>query len=128
MGGQSPDGREPDLLFVIQEHLDRLGETYLNGPADLVIEIVSPESAGRDRGDKFYEYERAGIPEYWLVDPLTKRVEFCQINAAGQYRLVLPDEAGVYCALELPGLWLRVSWLWQPPRVLDVLRELALIP
>jgi hypothetical protein len=51
-------GREPDVLFVASEHLDRLEETYLDGPADLVVEIVSPDSMGRDRGDKFYEYAR----------------------------------------------------------------------
>jgi Uma2 family endonuclease len=43
-------GREPDLLLVAREHLDQLKETYLDGPADLVVEIVSPESAGRNRG------------------------------------------------------------------------------
>ena len=62
-------GREPDLLFVAAEHLSRLKETYLEGPADLVVEIVSPDSVGRDRGDKFYEYEAGGVPEYWLLDP-----------------------------------------------------------
>jgi len=122
-------GREPDLLFVASEHLDRLKETYLDGPADLVVEIVSPESEGRDRGEKFYEYEQAGIPEYWLIDPHTKRAEFYQLTAAGQYQLVLPDAEGIYRAAVLPGLWLRVVWLWQTPlpAVLDVVRELGLI-
>lgn len=54
-------GREPDLLFIASEHLDRLRETYLDGPADLVVEIVSPDSIGRDRGDKFYEYAQGGV-------------------------------------------------------------------
>ena len=122
-------GREPDLLFVAREHLDRLKETYLDGPADLAVEIVSPESAGRDRGEKFYEYEQAGIPEYWLIDPQTERAEFYQLTAAGQYRLVLPDAEGTYRAAVLPDLWLRVAWLWQTPLplVLDVVRELGLI-
>ncbi|RMF37961.1 MAG: Uma2 family endonuclease, partial [Chloroflexi bacterium] len=62
----SRSGREPDLLFVSREHLDRLKKTYLDGPADLVVEIISPESIGRDRGEKFWEYQEAGIPEYWL--------------------------------------------------------------
>jgi Uma2 family endonuclease len=48
-------GREPDVLFVAAAHLDRLKETYLDGPADLVVEVVSPESGGRDRSDTFYE-------------------------------------------------------------------------
>jgi Uma2 family endonuclease len=122
-------GREPDLLFVASEHLGRLKETYLDGPADLVVEIVSPESAGRGRGEKFYEYEQAGIPEYWLIDPQTERAEFYQLTAAGRYWLVLPDAEGVYRAAVLPDLWLRVAWLWQTPlpAVLDVVRELGLI-
>ncbi len=108
-------GREPDLLFVAQEHLDRLKETYLDGPADLVVEIVSPESVGRDRGVKFYEYEQAGIPEYWLIDPQTKRAEFYQLTAANQYQLVQPDAEEVYRSAVLPDFWLRVEWLWQEP-------------
>ena len=110
-------GREPDLLFVASEHLDRLKETYLDGPADLVVEIVSPESAGRDRGDKFYEYERAGIPEYWLLDPQTKRAEFYQLSPAGQYQLVLPDAKGVYRSRALPGFWLRAMSIASSPSV-----------
>jgi Uma2 family endonuclease len=108
-------GREPDLLFVAKTHLEQLKETYLDGPADLVVEIVSPESAGRDRGEKFYEYEQAGIPEYWLLDPQTKRAEFYQLTAANQYRLVQPDVEGIYRSAVLPDFWLRVEWLWREP-------------
>ncbi len=108
-------GREPDLLFVAKTNLGRLKETYLDGPADLVVEIVSPESVGRDRGVKFYEYEQAGIPEYWLIDPQTKRAEFYQLTAANQYRLMQPDPEGIYRSAVLPDLWLRVEWLWQEP-------------
>ena len=108
-------GREPDLLFVAKTNLGRLKETYLDGPADLAVEIVSPESVGRDRGVKFYEYEQAGIPEYWLVDPQTERAEFYQLTAANQYRLVPPDAEGIYRSAVLPDLWLRVEWLWQEP-------------
>ncbi|MCB0252488.1 MAG: Uma2 family endonuclease [Anaerolineae bacterium] len=122
-------GREPDLLFVAADHQDRIRHTYLDGPADLVVEIVSPESAGRDRGEKFYEYEAAGIPEYWLLDPQTHRAEFYQLGPEGQYRLVAPDAEDIYRSAVLPGFWLRVGWLWQQPlpRVLDVLRELQVI-
>ena len=120
-------GREPDLLFVAREHLARLKDTHLEGPADLAVEVVSPESAGRDRGDKFYEYEHAGIPEYWLVDPEHRRAEFYQLASDGLYQLVSPDEAGVYYSRSLPSFWLRVAWLCEPPRVLDALRELGVV-
>jgi Uma2 family endonuclease len=72
-------GREPDLLFVHREHLDRLKESYLEGPADLVVEVVSRDSGPRDRGEKFYEYEESGVPEYWLVDPDRGEVECYQL-------------------------------------------------
>lgn len=45
--GPNLPGREPDLLFVARQNLDRLKETHLDGPADLIVEIVSPESRAR---------------------------------------------------------------------------------
>lgn len=122
-------GREPDILFVAREHLDRLRPTYLDGPADLVVEITSPESFSRDRGDKFVEYEQAGIPEYWLLDRSRRHAEFYQLDEAGQYRLAFEGQEGEYQSRALPKLRLRVEWLWQEPlpKVLDVLRELELI-
>ncbi len=107
-------GREPDVLFVAQKHLHRLQDTFLEGPADLVVEIISPESSARDRGDKYYEYEAGGVPEYWLLDPLTERAEFYQLDANGHYQLVRPQD-GVYRSAVVPGFWLREEWLWQEP-------------
>ena len=119
-------GREPDVIFVATEHLDRLRPTYLDGPADLVVEVVSPESAGRDRGDKFYEYQSAGIPEYWLIDPQTEHAEFYRLSASGVYSLAPLDADGVYHSRVVPGYWLRESWLWQEtlPNVEDALLEI----
>jgi Uma2 family endonuclease len=108
------NGREPDLLFVRQEHLDRLHETYLEGPADLAIEIMSPESVGRDRGEKFYEYAYGGVPEYWLIDPQLEWAEFYQLQER-HYVSTLSGKSGKYSSLVLPGFWLQVEWLWQDP-------------
>jgi Uma2 family endonuclease len=108
-------GREPDVLFVATDHRDRVKPTYLDGPADLVVEIVSPESVGRDRGDKFVEYQKAGIPEYWLIDPDTERAEFYQLDDRGAYQLVAPDADGVYRSRAVAGFSLHVSWLWEDP-------------
>jgi Uma2 family endonuclease len=120
-------GREPDILFIAARNLGRLQDTFLDGPADLVVEIISPESQARDRGAKFYEYEQAGIPEYWLIDPLREEVEFYQLDERGRYRLTLPDQVGIYLSQALTGLGLRVNWLWHPPPVLQALQELRLI-
>lgn len=111
----SASGREPDVLFVATAHLGRLQPTYLDGPADLVVEIISPESEGRDRGKKYYEYQDNGVPEYWLIDPQREVAEFYQLDEHGHYVVVMPDAQGVYQSRALPRFWLRVAWLWQNP-------------
>lgn len=108
--------REPDVQFIAAAHRDRIMKTYLDGPADLVVEVVSPESAGRDQGDKLNEYEAGGVREYWIIDPRFQQASFYQLDDQGAYRLVAPDGDGVYHAKALPGFWLRVAWLWQSPR------------
>jgi len=108
-------GREPDLLFVATERLERLKETFLDGPADLVVEISSPESLERDRGTKFVEYEAGEVPEYWLIDPEREWAEFYQLGEEGRYVTAFAGRSGVYHSQVLPGFWLRVEWLWQSP-------------
>lgn len=108
-------GREPDVIYVATAHLDRFTSTYLNGPADLVVEIVSPESTRRDRITKFGEYQDAGIPEYWLIDPDAEQAEFYRLNADGRYDRVTLDSDGIYRSEVVPGFWLRAAWLWQQP-------------
>ncbi len=124
-----PSGREPDILFVARENLGRLHETFLDGPADLAIEIISPQSRARDRGDKFYEYEAGGVREYWLIDTQSRRAEWHQLGSDGIYQKIASDEHGVYRSRELSGLWIDQAWLWQKPLppLLDVLRIWKLI-
>ena len=121
--------RAPDLLFVAKENLHRLQTNHLYGPADLVVEIVSPESRGRDRGDKHFEYERGGVREYWLIDPERTLAEFHLLGADGRYSLAPLDADGCFHSSVLPGLRLRVAWLWQDPlpSVRDVLRAWDLV-
>ncbi len=127
--GPELPGRSPDIIFVRREHLDRLKENYLDGPADLVVEIISPESRARDRGEKFYEYEQGGVREYWLIDPDRKQAEFYQRGEDGIYRLVPVGEEGIYRSAVLEGLWSKVAWLWQDPLppLMSILKEWGLV-
>lgn len=122
------NGREPDILYIAAEHLDRLTELYLDGPADIAVEVISPESVARDRGEKFSEYADGGVLEYWLIDPRTHWAEFFRLDD-GFYRPVFTGGEGVYHSQALAGFWLNVAWLWSEPlpRTLTVLRELDLI-
>lgn len=66
--------REPDILFVAKGHEDRIGEQFY-GPPDLVVEVTSASTKKVDRKEKFVEYARAGVQEYWIADPEAKTIE-----------------------------------------------------
>lgn len=119
-------GREPDVFFVSTAHLSRVTDKVLSGPADLVIEVISDDSVNRDRVEKFDEYEAAGIPEYWVIDPRPhrKRADFFVRNAEGRYQQA-PAGGGIYHSQALPGFWLKVDWLWDEGA--DVLVALSAI-
>ena len=107
-------GREPDILFVAKEHLNRFRDLYLDGPADLCVEVLSPDSRSRDRVEKFREYEQAGVREYWIIDPMRKEAVYYALGEDGSY-LPLSIEDSVFRSRVLEGFWLKVEWLWQDP-------------
>lgn len=120
--------REPDLLFVARERVDRIRDLYLDGPADAVVEVVSPDSRRRDRVEKVADYEAAGVREYWLIDPRLRQVELRRLGEDGRYRSVQPED-GIFTSEAIPGFRLRIDWLWREPlpKVLDAARELGLL-
>lgn len=127
--GPDLPGRAPDVFFVANANLGRVKRLNVEGPADLVVEVISPGSRATDRGDKFYEYEQGGVPEYWLLDPDRRQAEFYLRGDDGIYRLASFGSDGIYPSQVLAGLWLKVEWLWQPlpPPIMDVLKEWKLV-
>jgi Uma2 family endonuclease len=121
--------REPDVFFFRGEHLDRVHKTFAEGPPDLVIEIISQSTRVVDRGEKFYEFEQARVPEYWLIDPDRKKVEAYRLGTDGTYEAVPTGDPETLRADALPGMSLPVAWLWQEPlpRVSQVQKAWGLI-
>lgn len=109
--------REPDILFLAAANLDRLGDLRLDGPADLVVELISDDSVTRDQVVKRAEYEAAGVREYWIHDPRPGRKGFEMLVLAddGHYAPVAPDAAGRLHSAVLPGLWIDPAWLQRDP-------------
>ena len=103
-----PDGpsREPDILFVGRDRLEQLAAKRLEGSPDLVVEIVSAGSARVDRVEKFIEYERAGVREYWLIDPRPgkEQADFYGLEDNGRFASLGLDDDGQFSSLVLPGL------------------------
>ncbi len=106
--------RQPDLQVILNDNPGELTETYMHGPADIVIEVVSPESAARDHGEKFAEYEQGGVREYWIIDPTRSTCRFERLNEAGHYTPQLLVD-GLYTTPLLPKLQLHVPTLWADP-------------
>jgi Uma2 family endonuclease len=101
------DVLEPDLLFVLNEHRGVV-QDWVRGAPDLVIEILSPTTASRDRGPKLKAYARFGVPEYWIVDPEQKSIE---VYRAGERRYELAhtfQEQEELTSPLLPGFVLAV--------------------
>lgn len=124
--GPKLPGRSPDLLFVAKKNAHRLKRLYIDGPADLVVEIISIGSRSLDRGDKYDEYESGGVKEYWIIDPERKQAEFNGLGRDGTYHL-LPIDNGVFRSTVMKGLWLKVDWLWRRPPLMTVLKEWKLV-
>ncbi len=124
--GPDLPGRAPDILFVAKANLHRVKRVFVDGPADLVIEVISQGSKATDRIHKYGEYERGGVREYWLLDPLKKQADFFLRNRRATFESV-KVEGGIYRSAVIDDLWIKVDWLWKRPKVLTVLKQWKLV-
>lgn len=104
---------EPDLAFVRSERSGIIKPGYVDGPPDLAVEVVSPDSVERDYGDKRRRYEAAGVGEYWIIDPDEKRATFLVGGPSGFVEATLDGTS--FRSRVLPGLAIDTRWLWQRP-------------
>jgi len=104
--------REPDLMVLLNDHLQHIKDTHVISPADIVVEVISPGSGSIDRGAKFDEYEQAGIPEYWLIDPIRKQADVYTLTEEGVYHRT--DHSGGKLASQiLTAFEIDQDILWQ---------------
>jgi len=69
------EGVQPDIIFVSRASAEKLVDEGIRGAPDLVVEILSPATANRDRSVKLKLYKRQGVEQYWIVDPDEETVE-----------------------------------------------------
>lgn len=101
---------QPDLLFVSQarEILLSNAENVRGGP-NLVIEILSPGTADRDRGYKRALYAQHGVAEYWLVDPVAETIQIERQQAGAFTPTAACGRGDTLRSPELPGLQLKLD-------------------
>jgi len=78
---------QPDIIFISRERKEIITEKNISGAPDLVIEILSPSTAYYDLFDKKEHYEKFGVKEYWIVDPMRQWIEVYQLKE-GKFNLV----------------------------------------
>jgi hypothetical protein len=102
----------PDAHLVTWPHAERVTDSYTDGPADLVVEVLWPGQEAQDRGVKRRFYEAGGVAEYWIADPAREAIDFLRLTPDG-YRPQQPDADGRYRPASVPGLAFVPGRLWQ---------------
>ena len=104
---------QPDILFITRERSEIITEENIQGPPDLVIEILSPSTAERDRTHKRTLYARHGVREYWIVDPDERTIKIMILKEKGLDVVSLyQGEARVESPL-LSGLVIDLNQIFQ---------------
>jgi Uma2 family endonuclease len=118
--------RMPDLMFVSKARQHLIQKTHIDGAPDVAFEIVSADSQTRDRRKKFLEYEKAGVREYWMIDPLSEQLEAYALQR-GKYAQIDEDATGAIRSTVLRGFFLRGPWLFRRPlpKVIAVQKEMG---
>lgn len=97
---------QPDILIVCD--LQKLDERGMHGAPDWIGEVLSPSTASYDRSTKLHAYERAGVPEIWLIDPIDRTVAIYQMAAGHYAQPVVHELAGRTAITAVPDV--SIDW------------------
>lgn len=103
--------REPDVAVMLSEHNDHRHEQYWDVP-DLVVEVISPSNREHDLKTKRDEYARAGIPEYWIVDPEEARITVLTLNGDAYHVHGYFNSGDTATSVLLDGFEVSVKEVW----------------
>ncbi|MDZ4781228.1 MAG: Uma2 family endonuclease [Planctomycetia bacterium] len=105
---------EPDVAYVRGERMHLVASGRVKGAPDIAVEIVSHDSVNRDYELKRDMYEAAGVPEYWIIDPIDNSAEFLVLRD-GRYKTATLEDGARFRSTVLPGFWLDTRWLFATP-------------
>jgi Uma2 family endonuclease len=118
--------RLPDVLFIEKAREEIILENHVEGAPDLIMEMVLPDSIDRDWREKYQEYEKAGVREYWLIDLAEQKIE-AHALVDGKFRRI-PQKDRKTESEVLKGFHLR-EWVIgrQPAGRRAALREMGIL-
>ncbi|MFO0972180.1 MAG: Uma2 family endonuclease [Phycisphaerae bacterium] len=103
---------EPDVIFVSTQRAAIVTDRNIQGVPDLLVEVLSPATAERDRRTKRNLYARAGVPWYWLVDPDANELVELQLVGRDYGERSRVAATGAFSPALFPQLQLSVAELW----------------
>jgi len=102
---------QPDLLVVCEA--EKIRPRGIWEAPDLVVEILSASTSRKDLHEKYALYQRAGVREYWVIDPVGHWLQQYVLGADGQFSVeVTFEKTGTLSSVVLPGFYLEVISLW----------------
>jgi len=103
---------QPDLLYISNGRKALITEKNIQGAPDLIVEIISPATAYRDMFDKKELYEKFGVCEYWIIDPLRRWMENYRLKDGRFFPAQKLEKNGQIESGVLPALKLRLEKLF----------------
>lgn len=125
--GLTRNDYEPDICYWNRETASSFEDDQMEHPApDLIVEVLSKSTTGRDRGIKFEDYAAHGVSEYWIIDPVRKSVEQYQLDKS---TMAFASAATLYIddtleALVVPGFRIPVRAIFDKMNNLQTLQLL----
>jgi len=105
---------DPDIFFVRKSNLRVVIDRTVEGPPDLVIEVLSPSNAREDREFKRQAYARAGVEEMWIVDPEARAIEVHSLAQGEDASPQITREPAPFSPALFPGLQIDTAKLFKP--------------
>jgi Uma2 family endonuclease len=101
---------EPDLMIITPDKYKNLKNGRFEGPADIVIEILSESTRETDINKKLPEFLNKGVKEVWIIDPKEKTVTLHSADYVHEYKD--PNSEVIIKSLVLPDFKLKINWIW----------------
>ena len=107
---------QPDVLFFRAERVHLLQPDAVTRHApDIVVEVLSPSTASTDRGRKMRMFARYGVPEYWIVDPIARRIEVHALRNGVYRETQVAAGGGTVQSVLLPDLTFEAARIFERP-------------
>jgi Uma2 family endonuclease len=103
---------QPDLLFVAADRAHIVNELSIDAAPNLLIEILSPSTAKRDRTVKAQLYAKLGVDHYWIVDPEAQQIEAFEREGDVYREVAIVEGDATFSPKLFPGLRIELAALW----------------